>query len=351
MVVTAYIGIGANLGDARGGGASAQAGLTGQPSGYFPSGAVAEAMQDMAQLERLVGRLSGSPAATGTNWRGPGAAPVAYVVPYAPPVDGQAYSPAVAVEVVGRMMDNIAQDGRLLAPVQRAVQNLEPAIKQLVQHDGRFFTDETHPARRLLDELTQRSLAFNTESAQGFSQFMRLLNQAVEHLAATDIQDAGPFDTVLKALHAAWDTQAQKIKSQQEAKEKILLQAEQREMLAEKIAADIRKLPDLEQVPQDILDFVTGPWADVVALAAAACCQAPWGWRTSAVSGARSSRPLMTLRARSTERASISSARAYNAITMAASGHWPMTNAPVTATVISALMLSRPRPSAATPLR
>ncbi len=253
--------------DPRGGGASAQAGLTGQPSGYFPSGAVAEAMQDMAQLERLVGRLSGSPAATGTNWRGPGAAPVAYVVPYAPPVDGQAYSPAVAVEVVGRMMDNIAQDGRLLAPVQRAVQNLEPAIKQLVQHDGRFFTDETHPARRLLDELTQRSLAFNTESAQGFSQFMRLLNQAVEHLAATDIQDAGPFDTVLKALHAAWDTQAQKIKSQQQAKEKMLLQAEQREMLAEKIAADIRKLPDLEQVPQDILDFVTGPWADVVALA------------------------------------------------------------------------------------
>lgn len=105
------------------------------------------------------------------------------MVPYAPPVDGQAYSPAVAVEVVGRMMDNIAQDGRLLAPVQRAVQNLEPAIKQLVQHDGRFFTDETHPARRLLDELTQRSLAFSAESALGFSQFMRLLNQAVEHLA------------------------------------------------------------------------------------------------------------------------------------------------------------------------
>lgn len=91
--------------------------------------------------------------------------------------------------------------------------------------------------------------------------------------------------------------------------------------------------------------------ASSATLAAAACCQAPWGWRTSAVSGARSSRPLMALRARSTERASISSARAYNAITMAASGHWPMTNAPVTATVISALMLSRPRPSAATPLR
>jgi hypothetical protein len=253
--------------DPRGAGASAQAGLASQGGGYYPSGAMAEAMQDMAHLEHLVGRLSGSPAAGGSGWRGPGVVPVVYAVPYAGPVDGQAYSPAVAMEVVGRMMDNIAQDGRLLAPVQRAVQNLEPAIKQLVQHDGRFFTDEAHPARQLLDELTQRSLAFKAESADGFDQFMRLLNEAVGHLAATDIHDAGPFDTVLKALHAAWDSQEQKIKSQQEAKEKMLLQAEQREMLAEKIAADIRKLPDLEQVPADILDFVTGPWADVVALA------------------------------------------------------------------------------------
>ena len=253
--------------DPRGTGASAPAGLVAQGGGYFPSGAVAEAMQDMAQLERLVGRLSGSAAAGGSGWRGPGVAPVVYAVPYAGPVDGQAYSPAVAMEVVGRMMDNIAQDGRLLAPVQSAVQNLEPAIRQLVQHDGRFFTDESHPARQLLDELTQRSLAFKAETAPGFSQFMRLLNEAVGHLAATDIHDAGPFDTVLKALHAAWDSQEQKIQSQQEAKEKMLQQAEQREMLAEKFAADIRKLPDLEQVPADILGFVTGPWADVAALA------------------------------------------------------------------------------------
>ncbi|WP_026436994.1 DUF1631 family protein [Acidovorax sp. JHL-9] len=242
-------------------GASAQAGLAGQAGGFFPTGAVAEAMQDMAQLERLVGRLSGNPAAGGSGRLG------TVALPYVPPADGQAYSSAAATEVVGRMMENIAQDARLLAPVQSAVQSLEPAIKKLVQHDGHFFTDEAHPARRLLDELTQRSRTFTTERAPGFSQFMRLLNQAVEHLAVTDIQDAGPFDTVLRALHAVWDTQEEKVRTQQEAQEKILLQAEQREMLAGKIAADIRKLPDLDQVPADILDFVTGPWADVVALA------------------------------------------------------------------------------------
>ncbi|MNU54024.1 hypothetical protein D3C71_430720 [compost metagenome] len=78
-------------------------------------------------------------------------------------------------------------------------------------------------------------------------------------------------------------------------------------------------------------------------------CQLPSGCRTSACSGASASRLWMALRARSTARASMSSAMAYSAITIAASGHWPMMKAPVTATAISALMLRRPRTSAAKP--
>ncbi len=255
--------------DPRAGAASAQSSLAG---GYYPSGAAAEAIEDMAQLERLVGRLAnggtvsqpGSLPVPLAGWRGPGVAPVVYA---AMPTEAATQSTAMAVEVVGRMMANIAQDTRLLPPVQQAVKSLEPALKQLVHHDGRFFTDSSHPARRLLDELTQRSLAFTAETEPGFSRFMRLVTEAVGHLSAHEVKDAGPFDTVLKALQSAWDTQEQKIKAQQEAEQKAKLQAEQRELLAEKIAADIRKLPDVDKVPSDVLDFAAGPWADVVALA------------------------------------------------------------------------------------
>ena len=255
--------------DPRAGAVSAQSSLAG---GYYPSGAAAEAIEDMAQLERLVGRLAGGGTVSQpgslpvplAGWRGPGVAPVVYA---AMPMEAATQSTAMAVEVVGRMMANIAQDARLLPPVQQAVKSLEPALKQLVHYDGRFFTDSNHPARRLLDELTQRSLAFTAETEPGFSRFMRLVTEAVGHLSAHEVKDAGPFDTVLKALQSAWDTQEQKIKAHQEAEQKAKLQAEQRELLAEKIAADIRKLPDVDKVPSDVLDFAAGPWADVVALA------------------------------------------------------------------------------------
>lgn len=237
--------------DPRVAGVSAQGALA---SGYFAPGAAAEALQDMAQLERLVGRLSqpNGPAAPQTGWRGPAVA-----------LDAG----AAAEEVVSRMVAHIVQDARLLPSVQRAVANLEPALQQLVRRDPRFFDDDTHPARRLLDEVTERSRAFTSEGVPGFSRFMRLVNEAVVHLSGQNIQDATPFASVLVALEAAWSTQAQNERAQREAKERALRLVEQRAMLAAKIAADIRKLPGADLVPADMLDFATGPWAEVVALA------------------------------------------------------------------------------------
>ncbi|KRC20493.1 DUF1631 family protein [Acidovorax sp. Root219] len=269
-------------GGAASGAASMHSGLGGA---YHPGNAVAEAMEDMAQLERLVGRLAGVPQAVpqvmhqvpqgGWAPTTPGTAPQhLYTVPgmpyqqiYTVPVVAPQDPPAMAAEVVGRMMENIARDSRLLPSVQRAVQNLEPALKHLVRRDQTFFTEPAHPARVLLDEMTQRSLAFPDEKAPGFARFIRLLNESVGYLAGIEIKDATPFETVLKALQAAWNSQVQKAKARQAEKDKAALQAEQREMLAGKIAADIRKLPDLERVPADVLDFAAGPWAEVVALA------------------------------------------------------------------------------------
>ena len=134
----------------------------GMTSGYAPMGAMIASdrimepfldgkasfveieVETLAQLERLVGRLAGGVGASQggslpvplSGWRGPGVAPVVYA---SMPMEAATQSTAMAVEVVGRMMANIAQDARLLPPVQLAVKSLEPALKQLVHHDGRFF--------------------------------------------------------------------------------------------------------------------------------------------------------------------------------------------------------------------
>ena len=106
------------------------------------------------------------------------------------------------MEVVALMVDNIARDGRLLWPVQQFIRALEPALMQLALSDPRFFSHKEHAARRLLQDITDRSLAFNSPEAPGFQSFMRSLMNIAGPLATATIEGADDFEHVLQQLHA-----------------------------------------------------------------------------------------------------------------------------------------------------
>jgi len=173
----------------------------------------------------------------------------------------------LAQEVVQLMVDNIAADSRLLPPVQQCVRDLQPALMRLALDDPRFFSDKRHPARRLLEELTQRSLAWESVDAPGFNAFIEPFRQAVEVLRETHVPGAEPFDFALKTLEDAWGEVQQRDRHHREKAVRALLGAEQRNLLAEKVARGLRSRPDLEGAPREIVAFVTGPWAQVIAQA------------------------------------------------------------------------------------
>lgn len=171
----------------------------------------------------------------------------------------------LGLEVVEMMVDNITHDPRLLGPIQRLVADLEPALLQLALVDPRFFSHKQHPARRLLYEITHRSIAFESVDSRGFSGFMEPLQEAVAPLAATAIDTAEPFDRALSRLVEFWDAPGGADKRQLDRAVKALKEAEQRNALAATIVADLQSRPDGALVPAPVIDFLSGPWAQVVA--------------------------------------------------------------------------------------
>ena len=178
---------------------------------------------------------------------------------------GEDMGHAVALEVVTLMIENIIGDARLLPPVRQAVRDLEPALMQLVVADVRFFSDKTHPARRLLDEVTQRSLAFQSVSSAGFAEFMKPVNAMVDLLAGSIIDTAVPFELAVKELERAWSEHREAERLQREQAVQALLQAEQRNLLAARVRQEIHELPGLPAVAPELQEFLMGPWAQVVA--------------------------------------------------------------------------------------
>lgn len=204
------------------------------------------------------------------------------------PQPSQAPSALIQIRTLQRMMSHMTSDGRLLPPVQRVLLRLEPMLSQLVAQDGVFFEDRLHPARQLLDELTARSLWFASESALGFAHFITVAEAAANQLASAGQANANVFARVLQFVREQWPPEgrmsriaALSLHTEVEhstrqglmssalglVDRQVVSAIEQTKPDALQLAQMIRSLPSAKGVPEDILDFVTGPWAGVIAQA------------------------------------------------------------------------------------
>lgn len=216
-----------------------------------------EALQEMNQVGQMMERL-GTPR--------PPAAPAADGHPTAVQrAQVQGLGQALSMEVVALMVDNIARDTRLLWPVQQFIRALEPALMQLALSDPRFFSHKEHAARRLLQDITDRSQAFNSPEAPGFQSFMRSLMHIAGPLATATIESADDFEQVLQQLHAKWAEKDQALKQERQRAIEALQHAEQRHLLAAQISRELWLLPSMGKVPDAISRFLLGPWAQVMA--------------------------------------------------------------------------------------
>lgn len=181
---------------------------------------------------------------------------------------GNAMVRTLAAEVVTQMLRRIAEDTRLLKPLRDLLLELKPALLQLARNEPRFFADRQNPARRLLDGITERSLAFRSEQDNGYEAFAAQVRDTVRALQQPGPDVADRFAALLidmvrsqAAALGPGPVQARGLAVQ------TLVRVEQRNLLAERVAAEFSARNDFDRSPGVIRRFLTGPWAQVVAQA------------------------------------------------------------------------------------
>jgi hypothetical protein len=172
----------------------------------------------------------------------------------------------LGMEVVRKLVDQVAQDPRLLAPVREAIVALEPSLLRLAMVAPRFFSDTEHPGRRLVERVAERSFKYNDEFSVEFQAFFGPVVQAFNRLNATEeLEDADPFQAALAALEAGWAARDE-LDAEVERKSLAVVNfAQTRQREADRIAGELRKRTDLAGVPPPVQDFLFGTWALVVA--------------------------------------------------------------------------------------
>ena len=171
----------------------------------------------------------------------------------------------LGLELVRKVVNQIAQDPRLLAPLREAIVALEPSLLRLAMVDPRFFSDERHPGRLLMERSAQRSFRYNDEFSTEFSVFFQDVSRAFSRLNRSEIADASPFAQALAKLEAIWEEVDGQEDAQRVEAVSAMRFAELRQGEADRIAWDLSSRPDLDGVPMVVQDFLFGRWALVLA--------------------------------------------------------------------------------------
>lgn len=172
----------------------------------------------------------------------------------------------MGVDLVRELVEQVARDPRLLAPVREAIVALEPSLARLALKSPRFFAGQDNPARRLLEGVAQRSFQYNDEFASEFQAFFGPVKDSFNTLnRMEDLADDVPFQDALAYLQATWDAQDRESEAQRQQALEAMRQAEARQAEAEKVAWELSQRSDLDGVPAVVQDFIYGPWALVIA--------------------------------------------------------------------------------------
>lgn len=179
--------------------------------------------------------------------------------------DATRVAQVLGLELVRKVVNQIAQDPRLLAPVREAIVALEPSLLRLAMVDPRFFSEEQHPGRRLMERTAQRSFKYNDEFGPEFAAFFDGMSRCFNELNQATIEDAQPFEAALVSLETSWSAQDTLEADPRMQALRAMQFAEKRQAEADRIAWELGARSDLEAVPAVVRDFLFGPWAMVLA--------------------------------------------------------------------------------------
>ncbi|MGC4393966.1 DUF1631 family protein [Hydrogenophaga sp. T2] len=179
----------------------------------------------------------------------------------------QSVAQAVGLDVVRKLVNQVARDPLLLAPVREAVVALEPALLQQAMTQPRYFNEDAHPARRLVESVAQRSFRYNDEFSEEFDSFFAPVRDAFRELNTRAAKEPQAFGETLEKLRSHWRSQDEREEKVKRERLQALRHAEERQATADRIAWDLSQRPDVEGAPAFILDFIYGSWSLVLASA------------------------------------------------------------------------------------
>lgn len=158
------------------------------------------------------------------------------------------------IDIVSMMFEFILEDKSLSDRIRAEIARLQIPVIKVAILDKKFFDQQSHPARLLLNELAYAGTAFNTQEQGEDDVIYHKVEYIVNRVLSEFQTNVGIFDELLEEFKEFVDTELQDNK----LSEKVLEQTKQR------VSDEIEKRIGEYRVPKLVYNLLVNKWKDVL---------------------------------------------------------------------------------------
>ena len=168
---------------------------------------------------------------------------------------------AATVELVAMLFDCMFSDGELPNQLQEEIGKLQVPILKAALLNKAFFSDQGHPARRLLDVIAAGARGWSGEEQEAL---LKRIRAAVDNVLASFDDDAAVFNTEVEQIEAVLRAADQKARSQVGELVKRLEQRDRKVVVQTLVADQIDRRRDGQTLPPPVAAFIDEHWRELL---------------------------------------------------------------------------------------
>lgn len=214
------------------------------------------------QLEGLAGAGSSLDAAALAN----GQINVLHGIKASPVARSMGHVDAMTLDIVAMLFDYILDDRRIPDAMKALIGRLQIPVLKVAMLDKDFFSQKSHPARKLLDRLAEVSIGWDeTEGHQ--CGLYQVVDELIQRILNEFDDKVGIFAEVLENLESYLAEEKKRSDEMTGLSAQVVHQREQEEISRIMAHDEVRRRIHMPHVPEVIRNFLAGCWESVLAAA------------------------------------------------------------------------------------
>jgi len=165
---------------------------------------------------------------------------------------------SIAIDTLAMIFEAIFSDPELPDALKAIISSLQIKVLKMAMKDSTLFTDNTHPARLVLDRMAQAALGLPLDVSPRHPVCARLFELASQ-LRLEPGSDQGPFATILGDLDALITGRREQIAAEAARYQPLLEQQDRQDTLATRVAQIIQDALQ-KNPPEPVSRFLDGTW-------------------------------------------------------------------------------------------